>query len=1119
MFSCNVAGLEGVWRLIRLIKSFKHHERPAVTLVQEACCDSDNLKAVSMSLGKLGYKCYSSECVSMPKRAREQHSRTRRGVMTWVRDDVRSAFVGTHTVEDSQCLLVQVGDVLVINSYGVPGDEAQMNQAAQVHEQFHCSNWKGKWVAAGDWNQPWVHSWISTFAQLEGGDILDMTAVRSTRWSSSRIIDYPIANFHVDSKCTTRTEKISDHKILQWKLPMNEIKLTELRFPSKPQWYKPKWLTSDRWHLLFQHAFDINDVKNWEQVFQGMSNLHTSPASLDVEGDHDQAMVDFTWQLTLSKLGHCFKVASQLALLEIPSDFMEINEIKRVEDLASNNWLSAETHDLKARQMPKHGKQVSMKFRKLIKYLGRCHELRRHLQEGRKCAETDSLLKKLFGSEDMNISLDEIDKIIQATEAAVQKDEKEQKDEAIRKWEDQMKSNIKQRAQWLHRKTTTCLPAVGTPQQHTSSKQSAASQLVQYWRDFYRDLQWTQQDERTAASELAEFYRQIAGPLQKPVCAPELADFQKALRGVNGCAGIDGWNKQELSVIASSSDASALVWEAMQIWLELGITPTCIQHCRVSMLPKEGKIVDHSLVPGQFRPISLLSSFWRAFSSTWIKSSAVFEWAQSILPRTVAGGLRGALGPEVMAAMIDHQLQQTGFGITMDFKHAFDAVNFRVMRDALLPSAPPFLHSWIRTTCFQWEHLHKWISYGGHIHNVPIAAGMGLPQGDGSSPLFMTLLLYKGFQEVREQVGNEVFQCIFMDDRTAVAHSYEQLVAIQNVWRNFAQRFHLIENVDKAQLVDMTGATAHLGTKNSFEVLGTILGKPSVLEFRKFGRLMQRFNKSLHMAHRVAMLPESTSAKHHDICVFSGAAMAYGWIGTDPLQECVKKYNSKMWESLGHFRYGIAGLKSIMTGASLELGPNVLWRQIRTLAKRNLELLALGHTIHDSPLQQLVHRSLVSLGWVVQNDQWSHAELSFEFCFSEVVDDKKWRKISHWLRESFRYAHFFDLTPSHRHELENTDITSYSYERVGLARKWVSTHGDALSLAIGATMSARVRQEGKCPVCNMRNPVWDHVWSCTLGMTPPDDVLLRRFGWPRSVHDFALCNQLLAAVSTIRDGG
>ena len=124
----------------------------------------------------------------------------------------------------------------------------------------------------------------------------------------------------------------------------------------------------------------------------------------------------------------------------------------------------------------------------------------------------------------------------------------------------------------------------------------------------------------------------------------------------------------------------------------------------------------------------------------------------------------------------------------------------------------------------------------------------------------------------------------------------------------------------------------------------------------------------------------------------------------------------------------------------------------------------------------------------MQNDQWSHAELSFEFCFSEVVDDKKWRKISHWLRESFRHAHFFDLTPSHRHELENIDITSYSYERVGLARKWVSTHGDALSLAIGATMSARVRQEGKCPVCNMRNPVWDHVWSCTLGMTPPDEV-------------------------------
>lgn len=42
--------------------------------------------------------------------------------------------------------------------------------------------------------------------------------------------------------------------------------------------------------------------------------------------------------------------------------------------------------------------------------------------------------------------------------------------------------------------------------------------------------------------------------------------------------------------------------------------------------------------------------------------------------REVAGGLRGAMGPEVMAAVIDRQLQQYQHAISLDFKRAFDTV-------------------------------------------------------------------------------------------------------------------------------------------------------------------------------------------------------------------------------------------------------------------------------------------------------------------------------------------------------------------------------------------------------------------------------------------------------------
>ena len=50
------------------------------------------------------------------------------------------------------------------------------------------------------------------------------------------------------------------------------------------------------------------------------------------------------------------------------------------------------------------------------------------------------------------------------------------------------------------------------------------------------------------------------------------------------------------------------------------------------------------LAPGQFRPIAILSAWWRAWSSTWMRSEWVQAWSTRLFPASVAGGMPKAQG-------------------------------------------------------------------------------------------------------------------------------------------------------------------------------------------------------------------------------------------------------------------------------------------------------------------------------------------------------------------------------------------------------------------------------------------------------------------------------------------
>lgn len=83
-----------------------------------------------------------------------------------------------------------MSDVLILSAYGIPGDETSKLQVELTHQLRHDWAWKGAWIAAGDWNQPFVDSWMEVMAEVEGGAQLNMDSILSTRWEGSRKIDF-----------------------------------------------------------------------------------------------------------------------------------------------------------------------------------------------------------------------------------------------------------------------------------------------------------------------------------------------------------------------------------------------------------------------------------------------------------------------------------------------------------------------------------------------------------------------------------------------------------------------------------------------------------------------------------------------------------------------------------------------------------------------------------------------------------------------------------------------------------------------------------------------------------------------------------------------------------------
>ena len=415
--------------------------------------------------------------------------------------------------------------------------------------------------------------------------------------------------------------------------------------------------------------------------------------------------------------------------------------------------------------------------------------------------------------------------------------------------------------------------------------------------------------------------------------------------------------------------------------------------------------------------------------------------------------------------------------------------------------------------------MKRWVMIDSGVFPQPLCVAQGLPQGDPGSCIVMAtmmLALKKLVEADLRELGHEVFHSIYMDDRTAIATTEQVIEEVQARWLQRSREHHLMENPEKTQKVNMNV----LGS--AFEVLGTVVGNFDE-DMQKDSKLLKRVNGVGTLYRKIGILPTTVNGKVKDISTFGRAKLAYGWVSTKPQDDWIKQQEQSMWKAVGKLTYANPHMRRVVAGANSSLRMVAFMRQLRLLSQRNSKLQEQGIEVVQCQLDQFVASTLRELNWRSINGKYVHDLYRQGFELQELIEEAAWKRVGHYVRESYRLQHFELYGQSGRHELSGHAFPPYSTKRRELACKWAQNDGLAWLLIQGAVQSPQVRLrsshvESRCIECGICNPTWDHLWKCFTGEDAPEDVLLMRHLWPRDATDLILCQKFLEGLRRFNNG-
>ena len=314
---------------------------------------------------------------------------------------------------------------------------------------------------------------------------------------------------------------------------------------------------------------------------------------------------------------------------------------------------------------------------------------------------------------------------------------------------------------------------------------------------------------------------------------------------IHSVGGLDGISPRMLGLLPDA--ALDRLGEFLQLCEAHGAFPEAMCHWKVAFLPKARKTCFPRA--GDTRPIAVGSAIYRLWSRLRLQELAAS--LASCLEHNQAGGVKGHDAETLFCALdIEFDPAEYPFAVALDFQKAFDSldstISISVFQRLGLPA--PVLN----LLRFQWQTHRRWPCFAGAVSPQCLSDCLGLPQGDPFSPCALAVVLTLPMRLVQSMTNAS--SLVYLDDRTLVARSLDDLLRAEQTWQELETCTRLHTHPDKTQWLARSYAAltefqdAGIEARISAEVLGASVGicprPPSETEHKRAAKA-ERCN-SLH---------------------------------------------------------------------------------------------------------------------------------------------------------------------------------------------------------------------------------------------------------------------------------
>ena len=349
-------------------------------------------------------------------------------------------------------------------------------------------------------------------------------------------------------------------------------------------------------------------------------------------------------------------------------------------------------------------------------------------------------------------------------------------------------------------------------------------------------------------------------------------DVKKAAMDMSSkAAGPDGWEARWIAELPQP--ALIRLAQLYALCETKGVWPSSMIHWRIVFLPKSKPNQWPS--PLEMRPICIGSVLYRMW--TRIRLTHLRNFLTQFLVPYQSGGIGG---PSVQDLLISwHQeFGDYDYCLALDYQKAFDSMDYilpiHVMEQVGVPMQICNLIG------YQWDNHKRWCSFNGTVHPQPLVNSKGIPQGDGWSPIALSLVL-----SVVQRYQTRHVPCaktlLYIDDRTILARNMQDLTNALHLWQRLEDVTRMRTNARKTQPIARSGDAYESLKQQGWEALrvGTVLGV-SLGMFPRSPTLNEtkRADGLATIARRIGVLPVTRKFRALLASLVLTSKASWGWV-------------------------------------------------------------------------------------------------------------------------------------------------------------------------------------------------------------------------------------------------